>query len=126
MKMKKSVLLIDDDADEHEWFKAALQSYNPDICFISARGSADSIDLLKGFSPDVILLDFNMPGFNGLECLQMIKQRPFIRDIPVYIYSISNITEKQKLQAITLGAEKWITKPVKQEDYLNVFLEILG
>jgi CheY-like chemotaxis protein len=126
MKMSKKVLLIDDDSDEHLLFQDALESYDNSICCITADSYTKAINLIKEGTPDYIFLDFNMPVFNGLASLQEIKQTSALNNIPVYMYSISDISEKLKEKALELGAVQWLKKPSYMKDFCRIFSDVLG
>jgi len=73
----------------------------------------------------VILLDWNMPGLNGLEVLQRIKATPGWRDIPVMMVT----TESERtsiLAAIKSGANNYLTKPFSSEDLIMKIMQCLG
>ena len=123
--MKKTILLIDDDLDEHEWFREALQSYDNSICCITANNCTEAIELIRDIPADVIFLDFKMCPLNGLECLKIIKQTPSMIDIPVYMYTVTKTTQEERDKALELGAVKWIAKPKKFDDYHKMFIEAL-
>ena len=73
--MKKTVLLVDDDLEEHEIFGQALKKFNSDIEFISAMNGKHALKFLKQELPDWIFLDVNMPVMNGIETLYAIKKK---------------------------------------------------
>jgi|SRR3954469_2675715 len=124
MKISKTVLLIDDDEDEHVWFKEALDIYDNTIACLSAYDCSQALHILKETHPDFIFSDFNMPGYNGLECLQRIKCIPALKDIPVYIYSASKATKEERSKALELGAEEWLYKPANLNEYKLLFKKV--
>ena len=69
------ILLIDDDADEHELFSAALETVCKGCTFLSARGADEALQVLDAIIPDFIFLDINMPAKDGFQCLSEIKRR---------------------------------------------------
>ncbi|MBF0379592.1 MAG: response regulator [Magnetococcales bacterium] len=81
------------------------------------RKSADEIA--------VIMLDWNMPGMNGLEVLKIIKASDDWKHIPVMMVT----TESEKghiIQAVRHGAIQYVTKPFSPEELANKILESLG
>jgi CheY-like chemotaxis protein len=124
--MCKKVLLIDDDSDEHLLFQDALEMYDNSISCIAADSYTKAINLIKDETPDCIFLDFNMPLFNGLNSLQKIKQTTSLSNIPVYMYSISDISDKVKDAALELGAVQWLKKPCYMKDFRRIFSDVLG
>lgn len=105
-------LLIDDDADDHDFFKAAIDKLPEKIEVSTAFGCQEGTEQLhKNPLPDFIFLDLNMPITSGLECLAGIKKNVEFKDIPVYILTTS-ASEKEREQALALGALGFMTKPV--------------
>ncbi|WP_186774427.1 response regulator [Chitinophaga pinensis] len=83
----KSILLIDDDADEISILNEAVEMTGTDSVCDWAQGVDVAYRLLKGNQPDLILLDYNMPGRNGLLCLEELKGNQQLRHIPIVMYS---------------------------------------
>ena len=106
------VLLVDDDLDEYEIFREAVQRVNTNItCLHACNGSEALVTLQEMASlPNYVFLDSNMPVMDGRRCLRLIKCHERLKHIPVYIYSTSsNAAEMQHYK--TLGALEFITKP---------------
>lgn len=98
--------LIDDDPDDHDIFKMALNGISDSLKCVSATDGADGIEKLssdKSFVPDYIFLDLNMPRIDGKECLREIRKMVHLDSVPVIIYSTSSasndIAETKKLSA---------------------------
>ncbi|MCP3677256.1 MAG: response regulator, partial [Deltaproteobacteria bacterium] len=73
----------------------------------------------------LVLLDWNMPGMNGLEVLQAIKGDDGLKDIPVMM--VTTEAEKSNIvTAIQSGASNYLTKPFVQEDLAAKIMECLG
>lgn len=107
--MDKVVLLIDDDADEHELFLTALERIGKNCTFLAATGMQEALEMLHDVTPDVIFLDINMPAKNGFTCLKEIKRNEHLKNIPVEMYSTS-MTEHEKRRALELGASGYLVK----------------
>jgi len=60
--------------------------------------------------PDLVLLDLNLPGRNGIEVLQLLKGEPCLRQIPVVLLSTSNL-ETDIRRALASGADSYLSKP---------------
>jgi CheY-like chemotaxis protein len=106
---EKIILLIDDDADEHELFLAALETVCKSCTFLSARGTDEALRILDSVTPDFIFLDINMPAKDGFTCLSEIKRRENTRHIPVEMYSTSN-AGRDRNTSLALGACGYIQK----------------
>jgi CheY-like chemotaxis protein len=125
LKKFSSVLLIDDDSDEHTLFRVAIQRYNTNISCFTVFNCSDGYYLAQNRTPDVIFIDMNLSGTNGIACLRKIKKNPLLKNIPVFMYSIGDV-EKEISTALESGAEKWIRKPNSLEDYYKMFTEHLS
>jgi CheY-like chemotaxis protein len=73
--------------------------------------------------PDLILLDLNLPGKNGREVLQEIKEDLNLKRIPVVVMTTSR-TERDILQAYNLHANCYVTKPIKIEQFIGAVKKI--
>ncbi len=68
-------------------------------------------------TPDLILLDINMPGMNGYEVCEKLQEDPVLREIPVIFLSALNETE-DKVKAFSSGGVDYITKPFQFEEVI--------
>lgn len=111
--MAKKLLIVDDEVEICEFLKSFFEDRN----FKVATACSGDQALLKvsSFSPDVILLDIQMPGMDGLTVLQKVKESfPKVKVIMVTAVETQDKIEK----AIRLGADNYITKPLSL-DYLE-------
>ena len=69
--------------------------------------------------PDLILLDWNLPGIKGEQVLEHLKNDKGLRKIPVVIFTSSS-APADRLRATELGADRFITKPLDIDDFFNV------
>lgn len=125
--LPKTLLIIDDDADDIELFCLAVGEIDKTIKCISARTGEDALLLLRKnilHKPDYIFLDLNMPRMNGKQCLQMIKKDPEFSEIPVIIYSTSKLPEDYN-ETKALGAVHFLTKPSKHSDLKKAISYVL-
>src|SRR4051812_25501663 len=114
MNQSKTCLLIDDDQDDQDIFMIALNDSGKAVKCYTADNAVfglKHLDSNPDFVPDYIFLDLNMPGMNGKQCLVEIKSRPFLKNVPVVIYSTSSLPRDIE-ETKTLGAAAFITKPV--------------
>ncbi len=123
--MKKIFLLADDDGDDTELFREALEAIDPLIVCYCVTDGKQVLEILgnKEFEkPQIIFLDINMPGMNGWECLTELKKNEPYKDIPVIMYSTSSHQSEANI-AMDLGALCFFTKPsdfVELKDILKV------
>src|ERR1700722_2925940 len=109
----QSIYLIDDDIDDIELFRDALEEVAPSVSFQYANDGHEAVRSLteqKSSLPDLVFLDISMPVFNGLQCLASFKKDEQLRDLPVIMYSTSS-QESEIRKACELGALAFVTKP---------------
>jgi len=104
------ILIIDDDEFLSQAFRLELMQQGMAVEIINDPLKA--IDALESFKPELILLDLYMPGCNGLELGQMIRQWPKYAMIPIIFLSVETDTRKQ-LSAFRLAGDDFIVKPVQ-------------
>jgi DNA-binding response OmpR family regulator len=125
-KIPGTIMLIDDDSDEHVLFSNALEKFNSNITCLLAYNCSEGYYMAKTKTPDIIFLDLNLPGTNGIACLRKIKKMPVLQNIPVYMYSGGVIDQKEVVTALEAGAKKWIKKPKKLEEYELIFSQFIN
>lgn len=106
------ILVVDDDPQIRRVMKATLVGHSYEV--IEARTGEDALAILPKESPNLILLDMNMPGMGGIETCRAIRAGS---DTPVIILSVRN-TEKDKVAALDAGADDYVTKPFGIEELL--------
>jgi len=105
-------LFVDDDIDDQEIFSFAVRGLNKPISLVTAGDGLEALEILKAdktFIPDCIFLDLNMPRMNGKECLPELRKLPWLKEVPIIIYTTSS-EERDKLETRRLGASDFMTK----------------
>ncbi len=103
------VLIVDDEIANIEIMNAALEG-GYEICF--ATSGEEAIETARKVQPDIILLDIIMPGLNGFEVCEQLKQDTLLADIPIIFTTGLNDVEDE-MRGLSLGAIDYVTKPVK-------------
>lgn len=114
MAKEPLVFLIEDDADDQEFFIMAVENAFPATKCICADTGVDALEILKSdrsFVPDRIFVDINMPRMDGVECLMEIKKIRSLDTVPVYMYSTTDEPAIVK-SCIGLGAAGFIKKEI--------------
>ncbi len=106
--MAQRVLVIDDSPDIHPLVRARIQT--DEVQVLHAHDAAEGMDLVRQHPPDLILLDLDMPGKDGLSLCTELKDDPELVGIPV-IFLTGTIDVSTKVQAFELGAVDYVTKP---------------
>lgn len=77
-----------------------------------------ALGFLKDRTPDLIILDIDMPEINGYEMLKMIKEREHLQNVPV-IFLTSNGDRNSVVKAVAGGANDYVVKPIDEEILLD-------
>jgi DNA-binding response OmpR family regulator len=106
--MLHRILVIDDAASVHGLVRARLADEPYEVRCANNAEAGET--LVREFAPDLILLDIDMPGENGLEFCKRLKENPVTARIPVIFLTADDSTE-HKVAGFELGAVDYVTKP---------------
>ncbi|MBB4802825.1 CheY-like chemotaxis protein [Flavobacterium nitrogenifigens] len=115
-----TIFYTDDDEDDISIFSDAVDSIPQNIILQTYSEGQKLLNAIFNppTTPYVVFLDLNMPGKNGFDVLEEIRNSDYDKDIPIVIYSTSSeagIIEKCR----NLGANFYITKPVLMKDIIK-------
>lgn len=114
----QSIILADDDTDDHEFFRDILKEINPGISLNIVKDGSELLQLLHHFIPDLLFLDLEMPVKNGLECLKEIRTTTQLRSLPVVVFS--STTRPANIEtAYEMGADLYLIKSPSYSDLLS-------
>lgn len=111
----KNILIIDDEFPmryliEHQLKREGFQ-------VMLAKDGPDGLTAVSQHKPDLVVLDVMMPGMDGFEVCQKIKNAPETSQIPVIFLTASEVKE-YKTKAFAVGADDYLTKPFLAEELL--------
>jgi DNA-binding response OmpR family regulator len=126
-----NILLIEDNHVEHLLLRETLklQGIEANIEFIDDGIKALQVmkgdRVLDGFErPEVIILDINLPGYNGIELLEKAQSFDCIKGIPIYILS-NSYSSIDKTVSMELGVKGFFTKPMDYGEYSEIVKTIV-
>lgn len=99
------ILVVDDDSQIRRVMRATLTARGYEVN--DARSGEAALDRLREQAYDLVLLDMNMPGVDGLETCRAIRAGS---EVPIIMLTVRN-TEQDKVDALDAGADDYITKP---------------
>jgi two-component system, OmpR family, phosphate regulon response regulator PhoB len=102
-----TVLIVDDEPDIREVIRFALEKAGFRVL---EAGHADDARKLIAEQPDIILLDWMLPGRSGLELAAQLKQNPKTRAMPIIMVSARG-EEEDRIRGLDTGADDYISKP---------------
>lgn len=106
------ILVVDDEQDIIEFISYNLKQAGYDIA--TANNGAEAIRKASVFSPDLILLDVMMPEKDGHQTIQELRRNKDL-DNTIIIFLTALSDEKSEIEGLKLGADDYITKPIKPE-----------
>lgn len=124
------VLLVEDDAGDELITREALEDNTADNILHVAHDGQEGLDFLyrqAGFAeaprPGLILLDLNLPKYDGRQLLERIKSDPDLYHIPVIVLTTSSAHE-DVMRSYKLHANAYITKPVDVDKFMSAVHQI--
>ncbi|GAB7106603.1 response regulator [Streptomyces phaeofaciens JCM 4814] len=124
------VLLVEDDPGDELMTREAFEDNKIGNTLHVARDGEEALDFLYrrgGFTdaprPDLILLDLNLPKYDGRQVLEKIKSDPDLSHIPVVVLTTS-AAEEDILRSYKLHANAYVTKPVDLDQFIAAVRQI--
>jgi CheY-like chemotaxis protein len=131
MRTKFTILIVDDDLDDHELMKRGIAECAVDVDIVSFYDGVQAMDYLlqkrnhkySTYRADLILLDLNMPLMDGFQTLTEISRYPQLKDIPVYVITTSQNVDHMK-KALDSGARGFYQKGAKASDIIEIMRQV--
>ncbi|MBB2773916.1 MULTISPECIES: response regulator [Mycolicibacterium] len=124
------VLLIEDDPGDELITREAFEHNKISNTLHVAHDGQEGLDFLyrrNGYEdaprPDLILLDLNLPKYDGRQLLETVKSDPDLNHIPVVVLTTSS-AEEDILRSYKLHANAYVTKPVDLDQFMNAVRQI--
>ena len=115
MKQQYTVLVVDDESDVLLLVKTALQAEG--YRTLTASDGPDALTTAHDEKPDLILLDIMMPGMDGFEVLEKLREDDTTCQIPIIM--LTGLSERErKRAAIDRGIKYYIVKPFEFQDLI--------
>ena len=111
------ILLADDDEDDREFFRLALENVNKNVQLFEVPNGLQAVRFLSDCTelPHFVFLDINMPLVNGVECLKQARKLHPPGLLPVIMLSTSGAPDIIK-ECMSLGADLYLQKPGSLEE----------
>ena len=113
--MSKRVLIVEDEAPIREMLEFVLEQSGYET--IKAEDYQIALEQIKEPFPDLVLLDWMLPGGSGVQLAKKLKQHEFTRDIPVIMLTARG-EEEDKVRGLDAGADDYITKPFSPKELI--------
>lgn len=118
----KHILVVDDDVNMLKLLKLFLEEQYQVTIVDSGK---QALEYIVNHTPDLILLDYMMPLFDGPHVLEIIRKREASKDIPVLF--LTSVTEKEKiLECLALNPQGYLIKPIARSELLERVADVLN
>ena len=121
--MPRRILVVDDQDDILQTTALVLRKGGYDV--MTASTGIEALEAAHLSRPDLILLDIEMPRMDGWEALRLLRLDEGTREVPVAMFTIL-FDMREKLRALKMGAQDYITKPFSVDDLLERVESILA
>jgi CheY-like chemotaxis protein len=121
---KKYILCAEDKWNDHEWLKQKMELVDSGLQVITFGNGLELIQYLSSlkndqYYPSCIILDINMPVWDGIRTLSVLKKEQDWKDIPVIM--LATLTQRKDAElSLKMGANQFINKPVREEELRSV------
>lgn len=111
----RKILVVDDESAIRDMLRVALEMADYEV--LEAANAQEAHSLVIDQRPDLVLLDWMMPGTSGLELARRLKRDEVTADLPIIMLTAKG-EEDNKIQGLDVGADDYITKPFSPRELL--------
>src|SRR5882757_6118183 len=123
MAINKTVVVVEDDRGLREQLVEILKSASDIKCLAAVASAEEGLKLIPAKKPDVVLMDIQLPGMSGIECVAELKRvAPLIQIIMVTVYEDS----ERLFKALKAGASGYLVKSGPPGQLLEAIRDVFG
>ena len=111
----RTILVVEDERPIREMVRFALERENFSVC--EAPDAASARVAMAEQRPDLLLLDWMMPGVSGMDLAREMKESPTLADLPIIMLTARG-EEEDKVRGLNIGCDDYITKPFSTAELL--------
>ena len=118
----KTILVVEDNKLNMKLVKGLIKIGN--YRMLEAIDAESGIELIREQRPDLVLMDIQLPGMDGLSATKIIKEDPELKDTPIVALT-SYAMQGDKEKALAAGCTGYITKPIDTRKFLETVSQYL-
>jgi len=118
------ILVVEDIPNVLELLEVTLRFQGYEV--ISAQNGEEALKMLEKETPALIITDILMPKLDGFALVQKLRSNPKTLAIPVIFLSATYVTPEDRAFAMSLGASRFIEKPIDTEEFLLTIAELMS
>ena len=112
----KLVLAADDNPNNLRLLQAILESQG--YAFVGVASGSECLDVMQQHSPDLVILDVEMPGLDGFETCRLLRAREMGAHVPVAFYTAHHLDSDLR-RGIAAGGNDFLLKPIEPEKLIT-------
>jgi len=117
-----TVLIVEDNEKNMKLARDVLQAKGYSV--LEAVTGEDGVRVAKEKKPDLVLMDIQLPGINGIEALRRIRTEPALAKVPVVAFTAS-VTPTDRSQIQAAGFDGFLSKPINLKEFLETVSALL-
>jgi len=121
---EQRILLYVEDNPANLMLVEQIIGDHPRLNMMSARDGSLGVALARAHLPDVILMDINLPGISGIEAMNILRKDQTTKHIPIIAIS-ANAMLRDIEKGLEAGFFRYLTKPIKLDEFMNALDEAL-
>jgi DNA-binding response OmpR family regulator len=124
--MMPKILVVDDEAPIRRLLQMTFEDFEDQgVEILVAKNGQDALAIIEQEKPDLVCLDVMLPGMNGFEVCDTVKNKLGLTDVTIILLTAKG-QEVDRLMGEKVGADLYITKPFDPDVLLKLVSEILG
>ncbi len=116
------ILIVEDEAAIRDMVRFALE--DSEFILIEAEDVVEARKKIFNASPDLILLDWMLPGMSGINFVIQLKREPLTKEIPIILLT-AKAEEDNKIKGLDAGADDYVTKPFSPRELVSRIKTVL-
>lgn len=123
MSEGKTVLHVEDNADNRLLVRRLLQAFGYNV--VEAENANSARQLLQTMTPDLILMDINMPDVDGYTLTYELKSMPDLLGVPIVAIT-ANVMKGDRERTLSAGCDGYIEKPIDVDKFIEQVERFIG
>jgi PAS domain S-box-containing protein len=119
---KKSILYIEDNPISVELMRDIIDSFDH-IALVTAPSAELGLELARAQKPEIVLMDINLPGMNGLEAMKELRKLPELQHVPVIALSAA-ASARDRERGVEAGFYAYLTKPLNIDTFVVLIQQL--
>lgn len=119
-----TILVVDDKKEERYLLETLLKGDGYEV--VSTANGAEALEKLRAQDCDIVISDILMPVMDGFQLCRKVKEEDKLKDIPFIFYTATYTDEEDEKLALTVGADKFIRKPIDPDEFTNIIRSVVG